>query len=150
MATTSSFAVKVTGIKEMTAALGDLGPRTEKIIRTNLLTQAGKIATVIRAAMPHGSGRAAGSVKVGQAARGAWISEGSGVPYAPWLDFGGTVGRGHQAGPGRGAIGRIWMGKPGDGRYLYPIIHAHQAETLKAVDEAVASAARELGFETHA
>jgi hypothetical protein len=147
---TSEFAVRVTGIKEMTAALGDLGPATEKIIRSNLLQQAGKIATVIKGVMPHKTGAAAGSVKVGQSKGGAWISEGSGVPYVPWLDFGGSVGRGHQRGANMGAVHREWLGKPaGSGRYLYPQIFAHQADTLKAVGDAVSEAARELGFETH-
>lgn len=145
---TAKFAVRIEGLKEYQAALGALGPQADKLIRARLLLQAGKIAAVIRSVMPHASGRAAGSVHVGQAKQGAWIGEGAGVPYVPWLDFGGSVGRGHGRGPNMGAIHRPWMGKPGDGRYLYPQIFAHQAQTMAVVDAAVGQAAKELGFET--
>lgn len=147
---TARVAIRVTGLKELRAALLELGPESEKAIWTRLLGVAGGIAGAIRSAMPHGpTGRAARSVMAGLDKKGAWVSEGAGADYVPWLDFGGSTSRGHQRGHNMGVVHREWLGKPGgEGRYLYPQIRAHQPQTLQAVNDAIKEAAEAAGFVT--
>jgi hypothetical protein len=144
-----SLTVRTSGLQELQTAMGQLGIRQEKVIRTRLLQEAGVIAKDLRSAIPHLSGDAASSVYAGMDSKGAFVSEGRGVPYMPFLDFGGSTGRGHQRGPNMGAVHRTWMGKgAGEGRYIYPQIRSHRDQTLHAVDQAIAEAAVSLGFET--
>ena len=69
----------------------------------------------------------------------------------PWLDFGGSVGRGHKPGAAwSGATRRTWMGRPvGEGRYVYPAISAAREDTINQVEEAIVEAARAAGFEAN-
>ncbi len=69
----------------------------------------------------------------------------------PWLDFGGSVGRGHKPGVAwSGATRRDWMGRPvGEGRYVYPAISGEREATIVAVEEAIVEAARGAGFEAN-
>ena len=65
----------------------------------------------------------------------------------PWLDFGGSVGRGHKMGAGMGAIKRDWMGRPvGEGRYVYPAISSEREATLAAVLDAAARRLESAGL----
>jgi hypothetical protein len=76
---------------------------------------------------------------------------GQAAPYFPWLDFGGTVGRGHRPGvKGSGSIERDWRGTPfGSGRYVYPAIFEHDDDIKRMAEEAVMDANRAAGFEAH-
>lgn len=149
MATTSAVAVRLVGMREMLAALQQVGNGADRIIRTELLVTAGAIAATLRGILPHDSGDAAGSVTAGMDKKGAWISAGSGIPYYPWLDFGGSTKRWPASGSMQAPISRQWLGKPGgEGRYMYPAIRQHRQDILVAIDAGVALAAKEAGFET--
>ena len=86
-----------------------------------LLTQA---AATTRAAIPHISGAMAGSVYVKPEAWGAVLSEGDGVVYAGWVDFGGGHGRPYLP----------------SGRYLFPSVADVEAQTEQAFDQAYQAA----------
>lgn len=153
------FEVRVSGLRELNIAFRELsggwGAWNGKFIFQRL---AEGIAVKIRAKIPVGGGKtpgaAPGSVLARGSARGASIAfGGQAAPYLPWLDFGGTTGRGHQLsssgkGIGGGAIRREWLGRPvGMGRYVYPTVTEAREETRKAMQEIIANAARAADFD---
>ena len=143
--------VEVRGIRELSSAFG----RVDKGLRTEVKTRFRGIAEAVvrraRGKLPGGgSGDAAASIKARSSTRGASIAfGGSKAPYMPWLDFGGSTGRGHSPGAyWSGAIKRDWMGVPvGEGRYVYPAISEEREDTARAVDEALKLVLRQGGFE---
>lgn len=143
--------VKITGLKELSGAFRAVDDNLPVELKAKFLGVAQHIVGIAQQRMPHITGRAQNSVKARASARGAAIAfGGSAAPYMPWLDFGGSVGRGHKPGVAwSGAIKRDWQGVPlGEGRYVYPAISEARPETEKAVDEAIQIVAREAGFET--
>ena len=74
---------------------------------------------------------------------------GTAAPYFPWLDFGGTTGKGHQPGvKGSGSVERLpWMGTSGEGRYVYPAIRDNEAGIVEAAGDAPVNLARKHGLE---
>lgn len=144
--------VEVRGIRELSAAFKKVDGDVAANLKSRFLDIAEAVASTARGKMPQISGAAAGSVKARSSARGASIAfGGTAAPYEPWLDFGGSVGRGHWPGKAwSGAIKRDWEGVPfGEGRYVYPAISEKREETAEAVDRAIEEAAKGAGFETH-
>lgn len=91
--------------------------------------------------MPRKSGKAAGSVKAGVSGNNAYVQTGKKtVPYAAWLDFGGTLK------PVGGRKNTIQRPRIQGGRYLYPAIEAMQPQTEREAAEAFDETARELGL----
>jgi hypothetical protein len=145
------FGVHIRGIKELQAAFRAVSDDLPKELRVEFLAIAEYVVGVAQQRMPYGSGKAASSVKPRASQRGAGIAfGGSKAPYMPWLDFGGSVGRGHQPGQAwSGAIKRPWMGKPlGSGRYIYPAIEESREEIMEAADKAIKKVAESAKFET--
>lgn len=143
--------VKVSGLRELGRALKAVDADLPKEIKTRFLPIAKHVVGVVQQRMPHRSGRAQGSVKARATVRGASIAAGGrAAPYYQWLDFGGSVGRGHVPGvPWSGSVKRRWRGVPGgSGRYIYPAIAEERAEIKAAVDKAVKEAAEAAGFKT--
>lgn len=96
--------------------------------------------------IPHRSGTTAATGEV----RGATVTFGGArAPWYPWLEFGGSVGRGHRRGkPWSGSVKRDWLGAPGgSGRYLFPALAAVKAECLAEAADALGGAAHDAGFE---
>lgn len=104
--------------------------------------------------MPYGKGEAIRSLQaVTPTALTAGISypaggtpwEGEPADYYPWLDFGGSTGRGHE--DRVGGSGSIQRPVVAGGRYLYPAI----AESMHFVTEfgtsAIVKVAQRNGFE---
>lgn len=119
--------VAVTGLRDLGKALKALDDGAQKELGLMLKGIATGVAAVVAARVPHLSGRAASSYKARGSARGASIAyAGTRAPYAPWLDFGGKVGRGK-------SVSRPFI--PG-GRYLYPAI----ADNMEDLEELVAQA----------
>lgn len=168
---TTSISLKVRGLGELVAALKKVAPETRREL-VSALKQVGKVvADDTKGAMPKRSGAARRTVKVKVVTRrgadGVVISEGGAVaPYVPWLDFGGSVGRGRtttkRVTVSRHAGGRIQvharsLGGMGtgsvtrrfsrDGRYLYPALARHTDDMERAVAEAVATAVTSAGLE---
>jgi hypothetical protein len=149
-----SVSVRIVGLAEVNRALRQVADKVGGDgLKAALLGIAGKVATSARGKVPAGgSGKAAGSIQPHSTSRGASISfGGQAAPYMPWLDFGGSVGRGHVSGQAwSGAIKRDWMGRPvGEGRYVYPAISGAREETVQAVLNAIVEAALAADFEVH-
>lgn len=111
----------------------------------------GIAARVAEAAARKAPGSAGASITPRASNRGAAIAFGGRKePHFPWLDFGGSVGRGHMPGvPWSGAIKRDWRGNPtGSGRYIYPTISEHREDTRDAVDDAIERLAKRASFTT--
>ena len=142
--------IRAVGIAELRKALKQVSADLPGDLKNGFARLANKVAEAIRPKVP-GTGRAASSIKGrGTAKGGAIVFGGSKAPHFPWLDFGGSVGRGHV--PGRawsGAIKREWRGIPkGEGRYVYPTIREKREDIIKEADDVLASIAARAGFET--
>ncbi len=152
MPTDKSVTIRVVGLAALNRALKELDDKVAGDgLKAALLGIADKVAGKARRDVPSVSGKAAGSIQPHSTSRGASITfGGQAAPHMPWLDFGGSVSRGHQRGPNMGAIHRDWKGKPvGEGRYVYPAISGEREATIVAVEEAIVEAARAAGFEAN-
>lgn len=139
--------VKVTGLNELGRAFKQIDTQLPGALKEGFTKIAESVATDVRAKVAHKSGRAAGSVTARGKQRGAAIAVGgSRAPYYPWLDFGGSVGRGHK--PGVGGSGAIKRDMVPDGRYLYPTIAEHNKQIKNEVDQLLERLARQAGFDT--
>lgn len=117
---------------DLNAALRNVSDEVADLVLSLLEDKARQIATKAGAKVPYRTGKARASYK----ARGAAIVIGEGVPYVPWLEFGGTVGR-KAAGGAKGTVKRPYAPK---GRYLYPTIAAEAADIEKYIDDLIAQA----------
>jgi hypothetical protein len=137
----SKDAVHVEHLAQFRKALGAVDPALPKNLRAKLVPIGKRIAERARQRMPVRSGRAARSVSSGVSGNRAYVSIGkASAPYAPWLDFGGTLR------PTGGRRNTIVRSKVQGGRYLYPAIEAMRPETEKAASQAFTEAAREAGL----
>lgn len=117
---TSGDAIHVEGLAELRRALGRIDGELPKNLRAKLVPVGQKIANRARQSMPVRSGRAARSVTSGVSGNRAYVQIGkANVPYAAWLDFGGTLR------PSGGRHNTIVRRKVQGGRYLYQIGRAH-------------------------
>lgn len=147
----NDVSVKVSGLAAVDRAFRGIDRSLQAELKSELLDVAEGVATDVRSRMPRRKGRAAASVKARASGRRAAIAAGGrAAPYFQWLDFGGSVGRGHRPGVAwSGAIKREWMGVPvGEGRYLYPGIRAKRKDIEQGAGDAVLNAAAANGFET--
>jgi hypothetical protein len=145
--------IEVRGLREFERAIRAVDGRLAAELRSALRAIAEQVAADARSRVTAdvGAGPAAASITPRAGARGASIAAGGrAAPYLPWLDFGGSVGRGHRPGVAwSGAVKREWRGRPvGEGRYLYPAIRANRDAISRLVDEAVERVAEDAGFET--
>lgn len=155
MAADREVQITVKGLRELNRAFKEIGDKVSGDgLKAAFLWIATTVASKARAGVPVGGGKtpgaAAASIQPHGTARGASISfGGQAAPYMPFLDFGGSVGRGHIHGVGfSGAIKRTWLGKPaGEGRYIYPAITSEKEHTAEAVEAAIAEIARNQDFE---
>ena len=139
--------VKITGLRELAGAFRKMDGAIVDGVKAGFKQLAEGVAVTARAKMPSRSGRAASSYKARGSAKGASIAfGGSRAPYAPWLDFGGSVGRGHR--PGVADSGAIKRDRVPGGRYLYPAIGEHKDETIETADDIIKDAARKASFDT--
>ena len=143
----AAFTVRYTGLTELRRALQQFDKESDKALSAEMLKVATGIAQSIRGDMPRQSGWAASTVKPHVRLAGASISIGTGAmdDYVPFLDFGGSVGRGHKRGRNMGAIHRAYFKT---GRYLYPQILAARQKTINAIDEALRQVFVKTGFRT--
>lgn len=143
-----SAGVKVSGLREVVAAMKQADADIPKRLREYLLPIARMVASGASAKVERDTGAAAGSLTARAGQRGASVAfGGSSAPHYPWLDFGGSVGRGHRPGvPWSGSVRRDFIK---GGRYVYPTIEEHREEIGEAVLDAVARAATDAGLEVH-
>lgn len=133
--------VQVEGVREVADALKAIDKGLVKELRKGMAEAAEIVAAEARSRVPSKSGRAASSIKAKGGNRGAGISfGGTKAPYYPWLDFGGSVGRGHE--PGRAFSGAVKRPIVEGGRYVYPALAAKQDEVRGKVDDLLADLIR--------
>ncbi len=153
----TSVRVNVSGIKEVAQAFQAVDDRLPKELQKDLKRVADHVIGVAQQRMPYDSGTAAHSLKPRATGRGtASILFPAGGPdsrgdkdgYYPWLDFGGTTGRGHVANGHNGFGGAIKRTRVKGGRYLYPAIAESQQYISDAVDDSIERLAKEAGFDT--
>lgn len=133
---TGPVAIKITGLKEFSRALRKMDNDLPKGLRL-ALNEAGEIVVEwARPRVPRRSGKAAGSIKAKSTRTMARVSGyGAKVPYGPWLDFGGSVGR-------RNSVKRPYIS---EGRYIYPGYAENFDEINDKLRDALLKVARDAG-----
>jgi len=134
---TEGVTVEVVGVDALARDLGRLaaagGPfdqATAEAARRILEPKAATLRTVV----PHDSGAMAGSVNVKPLPLGAVLSEGDGIVYAGWVDFGGSR---PQSGD------RPYLPQ---GRYLFPSVGDLEPATVAANNAALQTAINSFGW----
>jgi hypothetical protein len=142
-------AIKTTGLREVRTALRKVDKDIPRELQRNLLLVAKDINEGITHKLPWRTGTAARSLRERATQTGASIAFGGmAAPYFPWLDFGGSTGRGHRPGAAwSGSVKRDWMGRPGNGRYVYVTIEEKREDIADAVQTAVVKSAESAQFE---
>ncbi len=143
-------AVQVRGLREVRNAARKVDKDIPKGLRAELLPIAQKVQGRVRSKVPVLKGDARDSVRARASQRGAAIAfGGNAAPHFPWLDFGGSTGKGHRPGAAwSGSVRRDWLGRPfGEGRYVYPAINEMTPEIEDAANDAVINLAKAAGFE---
>lgn len=129
--------VTVTGLRDLGKMLKELDSEAKQLMADTLKGIAEGVAADVRSRVPHRTGRLASSYKARGSATGAAIAfGGSKAPYAPWIDFGGKVGRGK-------SVSRPFVQ---GGRYLYPAIGDNMEDVVDLVAAAIDDIATRYGF----
>lgn len=123
-----SNAIKVHGLRELQASLKAIDGESQKEIRTALNEALDDVVGKIRPKIPVETGAARSSLKAQSGQREARIKAGGArVPYVPWLEFGGRVGR-------KRSIQRRFISQ---GRYIYPTYSRNHDLVVQSVADAV-------------
>lgn len=130
--------IRVEGMAEWNRALRRLDPEAAKALRIAHNKAAQIVVNTAKPRVPLGPGRgghAKDSIRVASTRTATRVKAGSNrMPYYPWLDFGGAVGRGN-------SVRRPFIK---EGRYIYAAYNDNKPEierVLKAELEAVINAA---------
>lgn len=128
----------VTGADDLRRALRATSDGLDEHVRAQFLDQARMVAADAAGHVPRQSGAARATVDAVILDQAATIVGGGGrVPYFPWLEYGGRVGR-HQS------VRRPFVR---DGRYIGRAVDAAFADIEAAAARGVADAARGAGLE---
>lgn len=131
-------AIKIAGLKELQGALKRIDGESQKMLRVVFNDAVEIVAADARRGVPTKSGRARASVKAQSGQREARVvGGGKKVPYYPWLDFGGRVGRDK-------SIRRSFQP---DGRYLYPAYRRNRPEVFEAMQAGIIRVLRSVGWD---
>lgn len=129
--------IRVTGLKEFNRALRKLDQDLPKATRKALNEAADVVADWARPRVPVRTGRAQRSVRASSTRTQARVTGGGArVPWYPWLDFGGRVGR-------RRAVHRAFL--PG-GRFIYAGYEATKEQAYDAMVRALTEVAEGAGL----
>jgi hypothetical protein len=130
--------IKIEGLAEFTRNLKRLDTDLPKALRIAFNACADVVVADARGSIPTRSGKAKASVKARSTSTASRIVGGSTkVPYYPWLDFGGHVGR-------RRSVRRPFLK---EGRYIYAAYFDNQARYAELVEQALLDVARQAGVE---
>lgn len=145
--------LQVHGLKDLRTALRDIEKTLPRELASGLAEAAEIVAKGARPKVPRRTGKAAASIKVRKSQKAATLAVGgTKAPYFPWLDFGGTVGRGRVAGASKKAAevaGNVQRPVIPGGRYIYPTLKDKDREVKDKIDEVLKRLAVRAGFETH-
>lgn len=121
--------IRVRGLNEFVRNLRKIDKTLPKELKAGLNEAAGVVVQWAQPRVPMGAtGKARRSVRAKSTARMAQVTGGGArVPYYPWLDFGGRVGR------KRSVVRPFDKG----GRYIYPGYAAKQDEVQALIVEAL-------------
>lgn len=111
--------ITVKGWHELAAGTAQLAKNTEATANQNMHAVASQVAGQARGAMPVVSGAMAGSV-ADSPGPPVSVAFGGGVPYAGWVEFGGTRNRPYI----------------GSGRYFWPQVAAAEPLVVAAAEQA--------------
>lgn len=129
--------ITIDGLREFQAKLKRADGQSQKELRLVLNDAAELIVVGARPLVPRRSGKAAGSVKARSTQRMAQVKAGGArVPYYPWLDFGGAVGR-------QNSIRRPFIK---EGRYLYPTFIAKREPIRERLAAGLANLIQKAGL----
>lgn len=126
------------GIRELQAALRRADADNPKLLRLAFNAAGEVVIGYARPRMPSRSGRARGSLKSASSQREGRISMGGRkAPHAPWLDFGGKVGRNR-------SVSRPFIR---EGRYIYRGLAEKHEEITQVLADQLADVVRRAGLE---
>ena len=130
--------IKIDGLAAFTRNLKKLDSDLPKALRMAFNSCADVVVNDARAGIPTKSGKAKASVKARSTATASRVIGGSRrVPYYPWLDFGGRVGKGR-------SVSRPFLK---EGRYIYNAYFDNRARYAELVEAALLDVARQAGIE---
>lgn len=131
-------AIRVEGLAEFNRGLRKMDADLPKALRVAMNEAAGVVVDYARPKIPRRSGRAAGSVRVASTRTAVRVRAGGArVPYYPWLDFGGRVGRNR-------SVVRPFLS---DGRYLWKGLAVKRVEFTAVLERSLLDVARSAGIE---
>jgi len=130
--------IKIDGLADFSKNLKTLDRDLPKALRMAFNQAADVVVVDARQHIPSKSGKAKGSVKARSTQTASRVVGGSArVPYYPWLDFGGRVGKG-------GSIRRPFLK---EGRYIYNAYFRNKPRYAEMVESALIDVARQAGIE---
>lgn len=132
--------IRVQGLNDFVRLLREVDKELPKEVRKGFNQVAEVVATDARARVPVRSGALRASIRVSSTQREARITMGSAkVPYAGWMEFGGTL-----AHPKRGTEQRRPIVRRG--RYLYGSYFAHRDLVGRKAEEVLSTLATKAGL----
>lgn len=85
--------IEVRGVRELERGSRTLFGNIDDGADREFMSTAEQVASMVRSRQPHRSGALAASVDAAPGEKGASLSLGGSLPYAGWIEFGGTRGR---------------------------------------------------------
>lgn len=129
--------VRIDGLRELQAKLKAVDGQLQKQLRLVLNDAVQIVVDDAKGSVPKRTGKAANSLKAQSQQRKAVIKAGGArVPYYPWLDFGGAVGRNN-------SVNRDFIKS---GRYIYPSIGRNRDEVIDKMAEGVYRLMKKAGL----
>lgn len=131
-------AIKIDGLNQFRANLKTIERGLPKALRLAFNEAADVVVQDARPRIPSKSGRARASVKAKSTQAFSRVSGGGNkVPYYPWLDFGGRVGKGK-------SVRRPFLT---DGRYIYNAFYSNRKRYVEVLERALITVAEQAGVE---
>ncbi len=128
--------IKITGLAEFNRSLRKINADLPKELRGALNTGAEVIVRWGQARIPTKSGKARKSLRASSTRTAARVTGGGArVPYYPWLDFGGKVGR-------KKSVKRAFLS---NGRYIFAGYSANAEEIHETIVDALIEVAESAG-----
>lgn len=129
--------IRTEGLRELRASLRAVDRKLPRQLRLAGNRAAAIVVREAQPLVPRLTGRAAASIRAASTQSGARVRGGGArVPWYPWLEFGGHVGR-------KNSVSRPRVKA---GRYLYPTVARHRGEIVEEFAEGVRDVVRVAGL----
>lgn len=135
--------IQIEGLRELRAGLKLIDDRLPREMRAAWIEVARAALPRFRAAVPSRSGRWRSKITATATQRRASISWGkASVPYAPWVEFGGTV-------RGAGRARNVTLVRPfrRGGRYIHPAAEQTDPHMVAVAERMLDQLTRKAGFQ---